>query len=442
MAIQLSDHFNYRKLMRFTLPSVIMMIFTSIYGVVDGIFVSNFVGKTSFSALNLIFPVCMLLGAMGFMIGTGGSALVAKTLGEGNPQKADRIFSMLIYFSIAAGGVISLLGFLFVKPIAVMLGAEGQMLSDCVLYGNILMPATLAFILQNEFQSFLVAAEKPQLGLGIMIAAGFTNILLDALFIAVFNWGLAGAALATALSQIVGGILPLLYFIFSKNSVLHLVKTAFDGRCLLRSCINGSSEMMTNLSMSLVNILYNFQLMRIAGENGVAAYGVIMYVNFIFVAAFIGYSVGCAPIFSYHFGAQNHNELHGLFKQSLVIIAVCSGFMTVSGFLLASPLSKIFVGYDAMLFEMTADGLAIYSISFICTGFNIFGSAFFTALNDGFLSALLSFLRTLLFQVIAVSLLPLILGVTGIWFAIVAAELLALIVTFIFFAAMRPKYHY
>lgn len=442
MDIQLSEHFTYRKLFRFTLPSVIMLIFTSIYGVVDGIFVSNFVGKTPFAAGNLIMPVCMLLGSAGFMIGTGGSALVSKLLGEGEKQKANEVFAMLIYLSVVLGIVLTVGGIALMRPIASALGAEGRMLEDCVLYGRGLLVGTTAFILQNEFQSFLIASEKPQFGLFITIGAGVTNMMLDALLVGVLRWGLLGAAAATVVSQVVGGIIPLVYFATTKTSPLRLCRAGFDLRAVLKTCGNGASEMMTNLSMSLVNILYNFQLMRFAGENGVAAYGVIMYVNFVFVSAFLGYSIGSAPIISFHFGARNHSELHNLFRKSLLIVGVCSGVMVAAALLLAGPLSTIFVGYDQELFDLTRRGLSIYSVSFLFMGMNIFGAAFFTALNDGIVSASLSFLRTLLFQVIAVLTLPLVLDLDGIWLAIVAAEGCALGVTCLLFVKMKKKYHY
>ncbi|MBR3598665.1 MAG: MATE family efflux transporter, partial [Lachnospiraceae bacterium] len=383
MTIQISDHFTYRNLIRFTIPSIIMMIFTSIYGVVDGIFVSNFVGKTPFAAINLIWPVAMILGAVGFMIGTGGCALVSKIMGEGEKEKANEVFSMLIYVSAIIGIALAILGFIFMRPIAILLGAEGDMVDDAAMYGRVLSIALPFFLLQNEFQSFLVAAEKPKLGLLITVAAGLTNIALDAFFIIVLNKDLAGAAWATAISQMVGGFIPLMYFIFSKKSTLRLGKAVFDGRALIKTCVNGSSEMMTNISMSLVSMLYNFQLLKMAGENGVAAYGVIMYVNFIFVAAFIGYSVGSSPIVSFNYGAGNIKELKSLFKKSMMIILVAGIVMTILGFVLASPLSQIFVGYDKELFEMTKRAFYIYTLSFLITGFNIYGSAFFTALNDG-----------------------------------------------------------
>ena len=442
MEMEFSDHFSYGKLIKFTLPSVVMMIFTSIYGVVDGIFVSNFVGKTPFAAINLIWPVAMILGAVGFMIGTGGCALVSKIMGEGEREKANEVFSMLIYVSVVIGVILALLGIIFMRPIAILLGAEGDMVDDAAMYGRILSVALPCFLLQNEFQSFLVAAEKPKLGLLITVLAGITNIALDAVLIMVIDKGLAGAAWATAISQIVGGFVPLMYFIFSKKSVLKLGKGSFDGRALLKTCINGSSEMMTNISMSLVSMLYNFQLLKLAGENGVAAYGVIMYVNFIFVASFIGYSVGCAPIVSFNYGAGNTTELKSLFKKSMTIIFVAGVAMTILGFVLASPLSQIFVGYDKELFEMTKRGFYIYTLSFLITGFNIYGSAFFTALNDGLVSAIISFLRTLLFQVIAVMVLPIFFELDGIWYAVIMAEVLALIVTAGFLITKKSKYHY
>jgi len=442
MKIQLSDSFTYRKLLKFTFPSIIMMIFTSIYGVVDGIFVSNFAGKTPFAAINLIMPVFLIIGAIGFMIGTGGSALVARYLGEGKKQKANRTFSMLIYVSLVFSLGISVLGFIFIEPVARLLGAEGEMLRCCVLYGKILLPPMFAFILQNEFQAFMIVAEKPQIGLWVTVFAGVTNIVLDALFVGLFHWGLAGAAVATAMSQLVGGTIPLLYFIFSKEAPLKLCKAKIDFKDLLKACTNGSSEMMTNISMSLVTILYNFQLMRFSGEDGIAAYGVIMYVAFIFISIFIGYCVGSAPVISFHFGAQNHKELRKLLKMSLVIIGIFSVAMTIFSILLAKPLSQIFVGYDEELLSMTVRGFIIYCFSFLLAGFNIFGSSFFTALNDGLVSAIISFLRTLLFQVLAVMVLPLLLELDGIWFSIIAAELLSFIAVIIFIKKMQPKYKY
>ena len=419
-----------------------MMIFTSIYGVVDGIFVSNFVGKTPFAAINLIMPICMLLGSLGFMIGTGGSALVSMTLGQGNKKRANEIFSMLIYVSVIAGISLSVIGVIFLRPIAEALGASGDMLNDCVTYGRILIPFSTAFILQNEFQSFLVAAEKPQFGLFITVAAGVTNIILDALFIAVFSFGLMGAAVATAISQLVGCLIPLFYFATSKNGVLKLGKMKFSPSALFKTCANGSSEMMTNLSLSIVNILYNFQLMKISGENGVAAYGVIMYVNFIFISVFIGFSIGSAPIISYHYGAQNHDELKSLSKKSILIVAFFAICMTALGLLLARPLSSVFVGYDKELFEMTVRGFMLYSVSFLLIGFNIFGSSFFTALNNGIVSAILSFARTLLFQIIAIMILPLIFEIDGVWLSITFAELLALVLTALFFIKLKTRYNY
>ena len=442
MTIQLSDHFTHGRLIRFTLPSIVMMIFTSIYGVVDGIFVSNFVGKTPFAAVNLIMPVCMIFGALGFMIGTGGSALVSKLLGEKKPDEANSVFSMLVYVSIAASAVLSLIGVVFLEPIAIWLGAEGDMVGYCVAYGRILLISVPTFILQNEFQSFLIVAEKPQLGLIVTVAAGVTNIVLDALFVGLFKWGLEGAAIATFISQVVGGVILLIYFATSRTSPIRLTRARLDGRALLKTCTNGSSEMMTNLSLSLVNMLYNFQLIRLAGENGVAAYGVIMYVNFIFIGVFVGYSVGSAPIISYHYGAQNHDELRNLRVKSLRLLGIASVGMTALAIPLSGPLASIFVSYDADLLEMTRRGFMLYSLSFLVMGVNIFASSFFTALNNGLVSALISFLRTLLFQVAAILLLPLVLGLDGVWLAIVAAELMGLIVSIFFLARMKRTYHY
>lgn len=442
MKIQLSDHFDYRKLLQFTLPSIVMMIFTSIYGVVDGFFVSNFVGKTPFAAVNFIMPFLMILGAVGFMFGTGGSALIAITMGTGDKERANRLFSLFVYVSAVCGVVIGVLGIVLIRPVAALLGAEGMLLDNCVLYGRVILIALPAFILQYEFQSFFITAEKPQLGLAVTVAAGMTNIILDGLFVGFLRWGLVGAAAATAFSQAVGGIIPLVYFSRPNTSLLRLTGTRFDGRALLKVCINGSSELMANISMSVVGMLYNLQLMKYAGEDGVAAYGVLMYVSMIFFAAFIGYSVGAAPVVSYHYGAGNQEELKGLLKRSLVLIGVFSVGMLGLGEGLARPLSLIFVGYDAELLELTLKGFFVYSFSFLFAGIAVYGSSFFTALGNGLVSALISFLRTLVFQVAAVLLFPLLWGIEGIWISIVAAELMAAGVTVLFLLKMRKKYGY
>ncbi|MBQ2738828.1 MAG: polysaccharide biosynthesis C-terminal domain-containing protein [Oscillibacter sp.] len=442
MHIQLSDHFTYGKLLGFTIPSIIMMIFTSIYGIVDGIFVSNFVGKTAFAALNLIMPFVMIFGALGFMLGTGGCALISKTMGEGKREKANELFSMYIAVSALAGAVITAVGIAVMRPVSIALGAEGQMIEDCVTYGRILLSTLVFFILQCEFQSYCVAAERPRMGLWITVAAGVTNIVLDAVLVALLRWGLAGAAAATAMSQLVGGMIPLVYFSLPNSSVLRLRKFRFDGRALWRACTNGSSELVSNLSMSVVNMLFNVQLLRFAGENGVAAYGVIMYVNFIFVGVFLGYAFGVAPVVSFHFGAGNEGELKSLRKKSLVLIGSSAVVLTLLAEVLAGVLSGIFVGYDAELYAMTRRGFMIYSASFLFMGFNMFASSFFTALNDGPVSALISFLRTFLFQVGAILVLPALLGLDGIWLAVVTAELLALAVTILCLVKKQKQYGY
>ena len=441
-SIRLSDHFSYSKLLRFTLPSICMMVFTSIYGVVDGLFVSNFAGKTPFAAINLVMPFIMILGGMGFMIGTGGTALVSKLLGEGKKDEAHRTFSMMVLFTLLLGIVLSAVGFLTIRPVSYFLGATDAMIDDCVLYGRIVTGFTFAFMLQNVFQSFFIAAEKPRLGLIVTVAAGVTNMVLDALFIAVFDWGVAGAAIATGLSQCVGGVLPLLYFLRPNDSLLRMRPTALRLRPILQACGNGSSELMSNISSSLVGMLYNFQLMRLIGEDGVSAYGVLMYVQFIFVAIFIGYSIGCAPVVSFHFGAQNHGELKSLLRKSVLLMTSGGVLLTVTARLLAAPLAHLFVGYDATLFDLTAHAFRLFSWSFLLAGFNIFASGFFTALNNGAVSAAISFLRTLVFQTASVLILPLLLGVDGIWWAITVAEIFAFLISLLFLFLKRNKYHY
>ena len=440
--IRLSDHFSYSKLLRFTLPSICMMVFTSIYGVVDGLFVSNFAGKTSFAAINLVMPFIMILGGMGFMIGTGGTALVSKLLGEGKKDEAHRTFSMMVLFTLLLGLVLSAVGFLTMRPVSYFLGATDAMIDDCVLYGRIVTGFTFAFMLQNVFQSFFIAAEKPRLGLIVTVAAGVTNMVLDALFIAVFNWGVAGAAIATGLSQCVGGVLPLIYFLRPNDSLLRMRPTSLRLRPILQACGNGSSELMSNISSSLVGMLYNFQLMRLIGEDGVSAYGVLMYVQFIFVAIFIGYSIGCAPVVSFHFGAQNHSELKSLLRKSTLLMASGGVLLTIAARLLAAPLARLFVGYDAGLFELTSHAFRLFSWSFLLAGFNIFASGFFTALNNGAISAAISFLRTLVFQTASVLILPLLLDVDGIWWAITVAEIFAFLISLMFLYVKRNKYHY
>lgn len=442
MKIQLSEHFTYKKLLRFVLPSIVMMIFTSIYGVVDGLFVSNYVGKTAFAAVNLIMPFLMAISALGFMIGTGGSAIVAKTLGEGKKEQANEYFSMLVYLTLIGGIVLSALGILFSPLIARGLGADGALLTNCVLYARITLLSMPAFMLQNVFQSFFVTAEKPKLGLGVIVIAGVTNMVLDFLLVGVFQIGLAGAAFATVTSECIGGLFPILYFARKNSSLLKLGRTHFNGQIFLCACGNGSSELMTNLSSSIVNSLYNIQLMNLAGENGVAAFGTIMYVNFIFIAIFLGYSIGSAPLVSYHYGAGNHDELKNLFQKSLRLIGIWGLMQFILAQLIARPLAAIFVGYDADLFSMTQNGFRIYCIAYLINGFNIYGSSFFTALNNGLISAAISFLRTLVFQLAAVLLLPLLLDINGIWSAVAVAELLTLGLTVTFFVRNRKKYHY
>ena len=442
MHIHLSEHFSYGKLLRFTFPTIVMLIFTSIYGVVDGVFVSNFAGKTAFAAVNLIMPALMIFAAVGFMLGTGGSAVVARTMGEGDLPRANRYFSLIICIGIIAGFVLMAIAELLMEPLCAALGAEGEMLDQAVLYGRVLTFALVPFILQNMFQSFLVAAKRPKLGLWLTVAAGLTNMAGDWLLVGVLPWGVAGAAIATVASSLVGGVVPLIYFLLPNKTPLRLVRPRFQGRVLAQACSNGSSEMMSNLSTSFVSILYNFQLMHLVGQDGVAAFGVIMYVNFIFIGVFMGYSIGAGPVISYHYGAGNQAELRSLLHKSLRLLLACCTGLTDAAVGLALPLSRIFVGYDPDLLALTARGFRLYALSFLAMGFNIFGSAFFTALSSGLLSAAIAFLRTLFFQMGAIFILPVFLQLDGIWLAVTAAELLTLAVTGIFLVSQRKRYGY
>ncbi len=442
MKIQLSEHFSYQKLIKFTIPTIIMMIFTSIYGVVDGIFVSNCVGSEAFAAVNLIMPALMLLGTIGFMFGTGGSALVSKTIGEGKKEEANRYFSMLIYLLMLISIVFTVIGIFVVRPVAELLGADESMMESCVTYGTTLLFFILPFSLQNAFQSFLIVAEKPTFGLVITIITGIGNMVLDFLFIYVLKMGVFGAALATGISQTIGGIIPLVYFIRKNDSPLRLIKTKFEGKVIWKTCVNGSSEMLTNLSMSLVNMLFNMQLMKYAGASGVVAYGIIMYVSFIFSGTYLGYSIGTAPIIGYHYGAEHTEELKSILRKSLKLIGIASLVMTGLAEILSGLLASIFVSYDAGLLEMTTRAIRLFSLSYLVSGINIFSSSFFTALNDGVVSAIISFLRTLVFQIVMILGLPLIWKLDGIWVSVLFAEVLALTVSLSFLIGKRKKYRY
>ncbi|MCI8991244.1 MAG: MATE family efflux transporter [Eubacterium sp.] len=442
MTIQLSDHFTYKKLFLFCLSPIIMMVFTSVYGVVDGLFVSNFVGKVPFAAINLIMPVIMILGGVGFMIGAGGSAFVAKTLGEGKRKDANRYFTMMIQLTVLSGILLSAIVVIFLRPIALFLGATDAMLDDCVTYGRIALIFNTSFMLQNVFQVFLTTAEKPKLGLAATLAGGIANMALDALFIAGFHWGVAGAALATGIGESIGGVLPLLYFLRPNTSLLRLTKTKMELPVIIKSCVNGSSEFLSTAASSIVSIVYNFQLLRFAGENGVAAYGTLMYIQFIFIAIFIGYTIGTTPVISYNYGAGNHGELKNMLKKSLILTSSVGVVMMAAAQIFAVPLSNLFVGYDAELFEITKHAFRLFAFSFLLSGINIFASSFFTALNNGLISAVISFLRTLVFQLLSVLLLPLIFGLDGIWLAITVAEAGAILIVTAFLIKNRKKYHY
>jgi len=444
LRIQLSDHFTYKKLIRFTLPTMAMMIISSIYGVVDGFFVSNFAGKTPFAAINLIMPYIMIFSTIGFIFGTGGSAIVAKTLGEKNKADANRYFSLFVYVSFVLGALFAVLGIVFVRPTAILLGAEGTLLEDAVRYTNIVLAVLPFNTLLFLFQPFFSTAEKPQLGLITTISSGVMNIVLDAVLVLLLpqDQKLVGAAIATAMSQVVGGGIPLFYFWRKNNSLLRIGKAKLEGKIILKAITNGSSEFMTNVSMSIVGMLYNVQLIEYAGENGVAAYGVMMYVSMIFSALFIGYSIGVAPIIAFHDGARNHGEVKELLKRSAVLIGIFGVGMVAAGEILAVPLARIFVGYDDELMKLTVTGFRIFASSFLFMGYAIFGSSFFTALNDGLVSALISFLRTMVFQVAAVLLLPAFLGIDGIWYSIIVAEFMAMALSAFFVMIKRKNYGY
>lgn len=442
MNIQLSDHFTYKKIFRFVLPSIGMMVFTSIYGVVDGFFISNYAGKTAFASINLVMPFIMIVAGIGFMIGTGGTALVSKYLGQKEEKRANECFTMMVIVVILSGTIVSLLGIIFMRRIAYFLGATEDMIYDCVVYGRIVIAFNMPFMLQNVFQSFMIAAEKPKLGLKITVLSGVTNMILDFLFVGVFKWGVAGAAYATGASQCVGGIVPLIYFMKENDSRLRLVKTKLELEPILQAAGNGSSELMSNISSSLIGAVYNYQLMKYLGENGVSAYGVLMYVQFIFVAIYVGYAIGCAPIVSYHYGAENHAEVKNMLHKSITIMSILGVILALAAFSLSRVLANIFVGYDVELLTLTIHAFKLFSLSFLFAGLNIYTSSFFTALNNGVISAAISFIRTLVFQLAFVLLLPMILGTDGIWASSIAAEICAFIVSLVFLIIERNEYQY
>lgn len=438
----LKDKYTFIKLLKFTIPTMVTLIFTSIYNVVDSLFISNYVGKAAFAAVNFVFPFLICLGSVGFMFGTGGSALISKIMGEGEKDKPNQIFSLIVYVSFIIGVLLMVLGFFFIRPVATFLGAKGALLEDSLEYGKIIILSIPAFVLQFSFQSFFSTAGKPRLCLYITVLAGITNIILDAIFIIAFGWGLKGAAFATVISQYIGGGLPLIYFSMPNTSFLRLCKLRFDGGALIRVCTNGSSELLSNISMSFVSMLYNVQLLKYAGADGVASYGVLMSLGFVFHAIFIGYAVGVTPIIGYQYGAKDSEELKNILKKSFILIGSFAISMFVASLILSIPLSFLFVGYDKNLFSMTIQAFSFFSFAFLFSGYAIFGSAFFTALNNGLVSAIISFMRTVVFEVIAVLLFPLVWGINGIWASIVGTEVMAVIMVFFFLVIKKKQYGY
>jgi putative MATE family efflux protein len=438
--MDMSQHFTVGGLLRYTAPSIAMMIFTSIYTVVDGLFVSNFVGSTALAAVNFVFPIAMILGTVGFMMGTGGSAIIAKTLGEGDSEQAQRYFSLFVYATIAAGVVFTAIGLVALRPLIILLGAGEDLLADCMTYGTILIAGLVGFMLQYAFQSLTMTAGKPKLGFVATVVAGCLNIGLDALFIVVFGWGLVGAAFATVIGMGAGGVIPLVYFARPNSSLLRLGRTSLDWHALGKAATNGASEMVSNIAMSVVAIVYNVQLLSLIGNNGIAAYGVIQYVAMVFSAVFMGYAMGSAPLMSFQFGAHNTVEMRSLLRKGLGIIAVSGVLMFVATRLLAHPLSVLYVGYDPGLCELTEHAFWLYSMAFLIMGFNIYGSSLFTALNNGVVSAIISFLRTFVFEIGSVLLLPRLIGTDGIWYSVSVAEVAALVITASFIIALGPTY--
>lgn len=440
--IQLSDHFTYKKLIRYSIPMIGVLIITSIYGVIDGLFISNVEGDIAFSAVNLILPGVMMFSSIGFMIGSGGAAIVSKTLGEGKRDMASKYFSMLIYLLIISGIICAIIGAIFTKQIANLLGASGKMIDYCIEYGRILFLFLPFMMLQYAFQSYFAVAEKPTFGLIITICAGLANFIGDFLLIKVFSFGVSGAAVASGASMVVGSIPAILYFALNKNLKFKLVPTKFNFKIIRQALSNGSSEMVSYLSMSFVNMLYNAQLMKYYGENGVSAYGVIMYVGFVFSGFYMGVSQAMAPVVGYNYGAQNKEELKNVFKKSIVTLSIIAIFLTLFAELLSYPIGFVFFRKNKELLSLTKMAIRLYAIGYIISWVNIFGSAFFTGLNNGFASAVISFGRMLVFQLSAIFIMPLIFGEKGLWLAMVVSECLSLFVTSFFVLTKRKKYGY
>lgn len=440
--IQLSDHFTYGRLIRFVVPSVAMMVFTSIYSVVDGFFVSNYVGVTGFAAINLMLPILMFFSCLGFLFGTGGTAIVSRTFGEGNPERANSYFSLICYAILITGVAVTVVTIIIMPWVVTRLGATGQLREYAILYGRITMLSTPLYMMQTASQSFFAAAERPQMGMYMTIAGGLTNIGLDYILVAKLGYGLIGASVATTVTEGVSGLVALVFFMAPNGSLLRIGKTAFNGKVLTEACANGASELMSSLSSTVVGVLCNYQLMRFGGENGIAAYGVIMYVGFVFISMFLGYAFGVAPVVGYNYGAENHSELRNVLVKSLTLIGAAGVAMAALAQIFAGAIGQIYVGYNAELLEMTVHGMKIYMLSYLVCGFNIFGSAFFTALSNGKVSAVLSAMRSFVFQAVCLIVLPMFLEITGVWSATLLAEGLTVIMTATVLIRLRERYHY
>lgn len=439
--INLKEHFDSRKIIKFTLPTIIMTLFTSIYGIVDGIFVSNIINSNAFASINLIMPFTLILGSIGFMFGTGGSALVSKILGENESKKAKEYFSVLIYSLIIIGVIISIISFIFMKPIATFLGAKDELLEMSMLYGKILMFSLPFLFLQNCFQSFMIVAERPKIGLVISLISGISNMILDYIFIYLFKFGIIGAGGATAISQFIGGIIPLVYFGRKNTTTLKLVKTKLLIKPIINTCYNGLSEMVSNISYSIVNILFNLQIMKYIGVNGIVAYGIINYVSFIFISVYLGFSTGAIPIISYHYGAKNKDEIKNLLKIGVRILFVVSIILTLIAEIFSKIFASIFVAYDTELLKLSTTAFRLFSVSYLISWFNLYVSSFFTALNDGRTSAVISFSRAFVGQIIMILVLPILFGINGLWLAATFSEIISLFISLIFLIKYKDKYN-
>ncbi len=442
MNTTISQKFTLTSLLKFALPTTIMMVVLSIYTLVDGVFVSNFVGELAFSAINIIFPFISLIFALGIMAATGGNALVANNLGQGDDEKARENFTLIVIFATGLGLLLMMVGIVFNKEIARLLGATPLIEEYARDYLSTLAPFIPLAIWMGFSQILFVTIGKPTLGLIATLVGGITNIIFDYLFIVVMNMGIKGAALGTGLGYSLPGLFFIYYFLFHRKNSLYFVKPRWRARVLLKTFTNGSSEFVANLATSITTFMFNLIILDLAGEQGVAAIGIILYAQFLLMSAFLGYAQGVAPIFSYAYGARDHLQLKKVFSISIRVIILFSLAIASFSYFASSSIVGIFVERQSQVFSLAKNGFSVFSLSFLFMGVNIFSSSLFTAFSNGKISASISFLRTLVFILGYLLFLPRFLGLPGVWLAIPLAEFTTMFFSISYLTIQRKKYHY